>query len=375
MKVLVLFEYANHYLTIDSLCDNLVRKGVEASSFNITYWRFRNGTGDRMPLWIRIASVLAKVPGIRGVITGWFRHRALLQLSGAYDIIDIHFFSRTYDRLISELKSRGKRIKITIWGSDFYKSDERRREQQGEIYQLVDAIQTETQQVKHDFTVIYPELAEHVRVAHFGIQFDIIDGLLEKGNRDHYRALLGIPVDRTVLTLGTNGSQGHQHMKMLESIGNLSPAIRGKLFLIIPMNYGGIKLYIDNVRATAEKTGIPFMVLTSFLNLREMCKYRIASDITLTIQATDSLSSAIQEHIYTGEILIAGDWLPYRVLDDYGVYYLKTSLNSLEDVLAKTIANRGTYSEKCSRNRERISSFSAWDHVIGEWIEIYSEIA
>ena len=374
MKVLVLFEYANHYLTIDSLCDNLVRKGVEASSFNITYWRFRNGTRERMPAWVRMASVLAKVPGIRGLITGWLRPRALLALSDAYDIIDIHFFSRTYDQLIRELKKRGKSVKITIWGSDFYKSDEKRREQQGEIYELVDAIQTETQQVKEDFKGIYPQLADHVRIAHFGIQFDIIDSLLEKGGRDHYRSLLGIPEDRTVLTLGTNGSQGHQHMKMLESIRHLSPGIREQLFLIIPMNYGGIKLYVDSVRTEAEKTGVPSMILTSFLTLREMCKYRIASDITLTIQATDSLSSAIQEHIYTGEVLIVGDWLPYRVLDDYGVYYLKTSLDSLEDVLAKTIGNRDIYIEKCSGNGERISSFSAWDHVIEEWIDIYSEI-
>ena len=374
MRILVLFEYANHYLTIDSLCDNLVRKGVEASSFNITYWRFRNGTGQRMPAWIRMASLLAKVPGIRGLITDWLRPRALLELSDVYDIIDIHFFSRTYDQLIRDLKGRGKSVKITIWGSDFYKSDERRREQQGEIYKLVDAIQTETKQVKEDFTGIYPELAGQVRIAHFGIQYDIIDALLEKGGRDHYRAQLGIPRERTVLTLGTNGSQGHQHMKMLESIGNLPPGIREQLFLIIPMNYGGIKLYIDNVRAQAEKTGVPFMVLTSFLTLREMCRYRIASDITLTIQATDSLSSAIQEHIYTGEILIAGDWLPYRVLDDFGVYYLKTSLDSLEDVLAKTIGNRDTYIEKCSGNGKRIASFSAWDHVIGEWIDIYSKI-
>jgi glycosyltransferase involved in cell wall biosynthesis len=374
MKILVLFEYANHYQTVDDLCNNLVKKGVEASSFNITYWRFRNGTGKHKPLWISLLAILASLPGIRGLVTGRFHSRALQDLSEAYDIIDIHFFSPAYDRFIREAKKRGKKVKITLWGSDFYKSDPTRREQQREAYQLVDIIQTETRQVADDFIAVYPEFADRIRTAHFGIQFEVIDALLRSGNQEYYRQELGIPPERTILTCGTNGSEGHQHIRMLESIEKLAPGLREQLYLIIPMMYGGDKAYIERVRAKAEEVGTPFMILTSFLTIREMCKYRIASDITMTIQVTDSLSSAIQEHIYTGEILMAGDWLPYEVLNDYQVYYLTASLDSLDDVLADSIQNLASYLEKCSGNRERISNFSSWDHALTDWLNIYNEM-
>jgi hypothetical protein len=373
MKILILFEHANHYLTIDSLCANLVSKGAEVASFNITYWRFRKWTGRPMPLWIRPVSLLAKIPGIRGVLTKWFRAKAMADLCAPYDVVDIHFFSDAYDRLIGELKSRGKKIKITIWGSDFYKARPARREKQRALLVLADIIQTETLQVAEDFKRVFPEVAGRVRIAHFGIQFDVIDQLLAADSQEGYKNLAGVAPGRTVLTCGTNGSEGHQHLKILESVEQLDQGIRERLFLILPMNYGGNQSYTERVRARAETTGIPFMILTTFLSLREMCKYRIASDITVTIQATDSLSSAIQEHIYTGEILVTGDWLPYGVLDEYGVFYLKASLDSLGGVLADAIQNYSSYSEKCRSNREKISAFSAWDHVIGDWMDIYQE--
>jgi hypothetical protein len=71
---------------------------------------------------------------------------------------------------------------------------------------------------------------------------------------------------------------------------------------------------------------------------------------------------------------MAGDWLPYEVLNDYQVYYLTASLDSLDDVLADSIQNLASYLEKCSGNRERISNFSSWDHALTDWLNIYNEM-
>ena len=372
MKILVLFEYANHYQTIDDLCRNLNKKGIKTLSFNIVYWRFQKASAEQRPLWIRLLAALAQVPGLRGFINSRFRYRALLKLAEDYDLVDIHFFSSKYDPLIRELEHRGKQVKITIWGSDFYMADSIRREEQRILYQKVRSIQVETGEIAKDFLKVYPELSDKVGIAHFGIvQLDLIDRLMEEGGRVACKKELEIPADRLVLTCGTNRSKGHRHLLMLESIERLAPALREKLYLIIPMTYGGDRSYIPEVRQKAEALGIPFRILSSFLSLEDLCRYRIVSDLTLTIQVSDALASAIQEHIYTGEILIAGDWLPYQVLKDQQVYFVSTALEALDEVLTEVLANYDSHAEKCLGNRERISAFSAWDHVIEDWLKIY----
>lgn len=375
MKVLVLFEYANHYQTIDNLCNHLNKKGIEASSFNITYWRYRKGIKEQPALWFRLLCLIARLPGFRGLISSRFRNRALLKLSESHDIIDIHFFSPAYDQLIEELGRRGKAVKITIWGSDFFKADKLRREEQGKLYKHVRIIQLETREISREFLEVYPELEDRVRIAHFGIvQLDLIDQLLQKGSAATYKKELEIPGGRMLVSCGTNRSMGHQHLKMLESFERLAPGLQEQVYLIIPMTYGGELSYMETVRQKAESLGIPYRILDSFLSLDELCKYRIVSDMLLTIQESDALSSALQEHLYTGEHLIAGDWLPYQVLKDHQVFFTSTSMESLDEVLTDAIEMHSAIREKCSGNRERISAFSAWDRVIEDWLEIYREI-
>ena len=139
---------------------------------------FRSNFKKKNLLLLRLLSVIMVIPKLRGLLIKFFRYKFLLNLSVGYSIIDIHFFSPVYDRLIEEFKKRGKKVKITIWGSDFYRVDTTRLEQQRRIYQIVDIIQVETQQILKDFKAVYPEYEEKLRIAHFGIsQFNIIDDI------------------------------------------------------------------------------------------------------------------------------------------------------------------------------------------------------
>ena len=103
-------------------------------------------------------------------------------------------------------------------------------------------------------------------------------------------------------------------------------------------------------------------------------KLRIVSNILITIQKTDALSSAIQEHIYAGGILIAGDWLPYQILSENGVFYLTTPLESLSETISKTIENYALLKNKCMENNVKTAEISSWNAVIKDWIAIYNEL-
>ena len=375
MSILILFENSTHHHTIDNLCNNLSKRGFIVSSFNVIYWRFKKWNGKTLPLWMILLSYLAVIPRLRGLINTFFREKAMERLAENYSIIDIHFFSPIYDRLIPELRRRSKKIKITIWGSDLYRVDSKRREEQRVIYHMVDIIQIETTQISNDFLKYFPEFESKIRIAHFGIiQLDIISRLVRKTSYNFYRRELKLPEEKIILTCGTNGSEGHQHLKMLDCIDGLSAEIKEKLFLVIPMTYGGSKSYIAKVHKKVKSMSLPYRLPDSYLSLKDLCQYRIISDITLTIQVSDALASAIQEHIYAGDILIAGDWLPYGVLNDNGVFYLTTSIELLSDTITNTVKDFDLLRIKCSRNSEKISQLSAWDNVIKGWTDIYNEI-
>lgn len=374
MKVLILFEHANHYHTIDDLGRNLVKQGIQASSFNVVHWRFKH-YAKREDGMGRFLNLLMRIPGMKGIFNILFRRQVILNLACRFDIIDINFFSPIYDPIIEVLKKRNKSIKITVWGSDFYRVTPERHEEQRVYYRMVDSIQMETKQIANDFLKVYPECRDKIALAHFGIiQLEIIDELLQKASVKKIRKEMNLPADKLILTCGTNGSKGHRHAMILDHVDQLDEQMKRKLFLIIPMTYGGDKEYISEVRQKAEETGVPFVLLSSFLTLNELCKYRIVSDILLTIQETDALSSATQEHIYTEEIFIAGDWLPYEALRNLGVIYQTTSENAIGRVLAEAVNNFNALKKQCKGNREKIARFSSWEHAIRDWLNIYRSI-
>lgn len=299
----------------------------------------------------------------------------MLRLCKHYDIIDIHFFSPIYDRIIEALKKRNSLVKITVWGSDFYRVSPERHEEQRRFYQVVDSIQLETRQIANDFLKVYPECQHKIALAHFGIiQLDIIDDLLNEASAEKIRREMKLPADRIMLTCGTNGSRGHRHSLILDNIDQLDTDIKNKLFLIIPMTYGGDKDYVIEIRQKAQEIGVPYILLSSYLTLEKLCKFRIISDILLTIQTTDALASAIQEHIYTEEIFIAGDWLPYDVMRELGIFYMTTSENSIGHVISEAVNNYESLKNNCTRNREKIAMFSSWDQVIKDWLDIYRNL-
>lgn len=375
MKVLILYQFDIHGQLIDELCINLNKQGIESDSFNYLTWRFKRQSKKSKPLLVILLTPIMLIPKVRGLLMKLFLIRILLRLSEKYNIIDIHFFSPVYDELIDELRQRGKNVKITIWGSDFYRADNTRREKQRRIYDKVDVIQAETRQICNDFLVVYPEFAEKVRSAHFGIkQFDIIKELLDEGDPEAYKKEMGLPADKIIIACGTNGSAGHQHLMIFDSIKKLDHDLRKRIFLIIPMTYGNQKAYLETVEQKADSLKLPYKLLSSKLSLHDIGKLRIVSDIIITIQKTDALSAAIQEHIHAGGILIAGDWLPYQILNENEVFYLTTPQESLTETVARTIQNLTMLKHKCIENRAKIAELSSWNVVIKDWLAIYNEI-
>lgn len=373
--VLILYGFSNHDQLIKSLCKNLNEQGIVADSFNVVSWIFFSINNHKRPFLLSLLTPFMIIPKIRGALIKFIGKTIITKLSRSYQIMDIHFFGSNYDKLIDLFLSQGGKVKLTIWGSDFYRADNERREIQRKYYRKVDTIHIGTLQMKNDFLQVYPECEGKIRLAKFGIsQFDIIEEYQVKKDIINYKKELELAQDKIIIACGSNGSEGHQHSLIFESIQKLPFELKNKLFLVVPMTYGGSPEYKKKINEELSQLDIPFKQFVTNLSIEDVCKLRIVSDIAITIQKTDAFSAAVQEHIYSGGILIAGEWLPYNILNDSGIYYLKTGLDNLTGTIEKSIIDLQGEKQKCISNKPKMEKISSWKSTIKDWKIIYEEL-
>jgi len=194
-------------------------------------------------------------------------------------------------------------------------------------------------------------------------------------NKMECRKHLELPEDSLILTVGYNNSPAQQHIEILNSIQKRRREVPENLFLVFPMTYGATDKYRKTVRKHLEQHGFRYKIFDKFMPDEEMAMLRRASDLMIQVQITDQFSGSMQEHLYTENVVITGDWLPYGTLDEKGIFMLKVS--SVEEVgekLVYALNNLDSLKEKCKKNPEIIWELSSWEKNIHSWIDMYEEL-
>lgn len=374
MKILVFHQFAHHNQLVASLCSNLNKQNVEADSFNIATWEFTTETTRKLPMLLSVLKVVLFHYKLKFLVLKLFPF-VLAPLVKNYQAIDIHFFGTIYFNIINFVKKEGIKVKIMIWGSDFYRAPTERRERQREYYRKSDMIQIATEKMKSDFLAYYHEFEEKISLAHFGIfQFDSIEKILQNNSVNSIKADLGLPTDKLILTCGYNGIKAQQHLLLLDAINTLSNLEKEKIFLLFPMTSGVDQSYQKEIENKLAEINCNYKILTTHLTVEEVCKLRISSDIVINIQISDAFSASIQEHIYAKNMVIVGDWLPYNKFDDYNIFYKKTSLKNLHTTLQEAIVNYSELKTICNQNTDKVSKMSSWSYVIKNWVNLYKKL-
>lgn len=373
MKVLIFHQFTNHNELVASLCFQLNSRNVNADSFNISTWEL-DSINNKLPKHILFLKTILFHYKLKLAFFSLFPFLFKSFVCG-YDVIDIHFFGTFYYKMIYFLLRLNKKIKITIWGSDFYRSSPKRREKQRIYYTKVNAIQVATQQMKIDFIDYYKEFDEKTKLGHFGlIQYEVIDDLLLSENLKKTKKALGIPQDKLIITCGSNGIMEQQHMLIIKALGKLDATIKNSIFLIFPMTNGFDEGYRTELESSLLVNNLSYVVLQKKLTLKDVCRLRIVTDIAINIQKTDAFSATIQEHLYAKNILVVGDWLPYGKLDDHDVFYYKTTIQNLYSTLEQAIVNYKSIKEKTEYNVEKMKAITSWDAAINDWIANYRSL-
>ncbi len=296
-----------------------------------------------------------------------------------FDIIHSLWMEQFWGEAAHILRRKCDAWFCSVGGSDLYRQSNKLffRILQKRIISRADWISSEGEETKEYFEKVYKMKGRKTphTIVRFGVDIlDCFDEIhdIETGN---LKKKYDIPSDKIVVMCGTNGRKEHQHMKMLEAIEKLPEAILNNCCLLFPMTYGGNEDYIRSVQDRALSITKNSVVLREFLTTAEMAEVASITDIMIHVQTTDQLSSAMLSHMYHGNVVIAGSWLPYHTLREKGIMFISVNrIDEITEQLMEVVPNIEEWKRQCSFNAEIVYHMSSWENSAREWYYVYNQL-
>ena len=293
-----------------------------------------------------------------------------------YDVINIHYLNPIYRFFVNELRGKTSKLYVTMWGSDFYRVNDRTKNKLKRVFNSCDLITFTNDSMKNDFLNYYEDYHQKVKVCRFGLEvLDFIDEVKTNKKLKEYKkkffSKYDIDSQKMIIACGYNSGPGQQHEKIIDSIKLISNEKLEDVIFLFPMAYGDeenrkkIELLLQNCEFN-------YKVLTDYLEGNEIALLREISDIMINIQTTDQFSGSMQETLYAGNILINGGWLPYDTFKKEGAFFLEVNdLTELAEKLEYCIDNCEDLKSKTKNNRDIIWNLSSWQNNSKDWYNLY----
>ncbi len=286
-----------------------------------------------------------------------------------YDTIQIHYLILSYNKLIYLFKLISNNIVGVFWGSDLFRQ---KKENYAKLHQIclkcnVLNFSTETMEEFYKKNISF--LPEKIKISRcrFGLSnLSIIDSLRNQTKLSLIKHL-GISeeyLSKKIITIGYNGKREQQHLKVIESLKELSN--KNDYLLLFPVTYGKNAMYIDEIKSKALESNFESVFFESYLTDEKVAALRLLSDVFIQVQITDALSGSTQEHLYAGSFTIVGDWLPYKVLQESGVVF--NSVRSISEINGVIKSFNPECTDFKETNISAIGMLSSWQYTIKDWV-------
>jgi hypothetical protein len=370
MKVLIVTSLSGGWPYIPEMLEEFSKVDVTSYVFDIDILESSESGKSLGPL----PMLFLKIPKLRYFIKILLLWKRLQKEISSYDVINIHYALQMYKYLIKSFRKRCKLLVTSLWGSDFLRANTSDLRALSCVLRLSDIITSNNPAVLRKLSNHYSSFTERSEVVRFGLKsIDKIRELQLSEGRYGSKVNLGLPLDKTIITCGYNAIRQQQHGLMIEALASLPMNMRNSIFVIFQMTYPDNPKYKEEIRKKLEATGIVnYLIIDKMQLFEDVCRLRLASDIAINIQMTDSLSASIQEHIYSGSYLIVGNWLPYQVFESMGVPLHKVN-NSID--ITKEIENYLMVQRKndnmTNACTDAIYNFSSWSTNILLWKDLY----
>ena len=312
----------------------------------------------------------------RGVKFFWsiLRYRSLLSdVPGDYDAVHVFYLSAIWGALSDALASKGRRLVVSLFGSDVYRASGFLKPLQSRLLKRAEKITASNQDTLDAAHRTYSFAEDSCAIVRFGLRpLEHIERLRALGDRSIHKHAMAIPEDRVVIAAGYNASPHQHHAEIIDALGALPSDLRARLFVVVPMTMGGTPEYKAGVRAMLEGKGLEHRVFADLLTDEDIARFRLATDIMIQVQPTDQLAGAMQEHLFAGSVVITGSWLPYGVLREAGVrFWTVNDRSELTTAVKACIQELSTRQTISLGNAAPIGALSSWSHTAPQWSALY----
>ena len=315
------------------------------------------------------------VGGRLSFLTGLLKDVAKVRAQVHFDYIHVQYVSFKSLLLARLIQQRGTKLLATFWGSDISVRDDRTVKRLDFLLKGFDEIIATA--ARTEYVARGKLSAKNVaKLCTIGLGLESLDTIhtLKKSgaDRDQIRETMGIPTDAVTVAVGYNARPMQQHLPVLNALGTLPPEIKEKLFIMLPMTYlrEGNEAYIDQVRSTCEAQGFRYREFDRFMVDPENSYLRMSADIYINAQESDALSGSVLEFMYSGAVMLNGEWLNYPGLREQGlVFYEFDEFSHLPDMITDYLD--GKISCGSEESLEAIYRGSGWKNTADKHRTIY----
>jgi len=274
-----------------------------------------------------------------------------------YDIVHFHMFYSGIFFLTPFFKDN---IILTIWGSDFLRSNKLKNFFLSYTLKKVKIVTCTSSDLANELVKSYPNIKNKLQVIPYILKYV---GLIN----DNYskRSIF----KKTRIVVGSNSNYAQNHLKILNAI-KLSKIKKKSIHIILPFSYGrGSENYKKKVYNYASSIGCTFEIINDRLNDDDLVELRLNSDIFINLQQSDQLSGAMLETLCANNIVITGKWLNYKSLNELGIkFYEINNFSELPNIL-----NTINFFSK-PKNRKIITNMYSPLKTLNKWSDIYESI-
>lgn len=313
-------------------------------------------------------------PQVRRLIRPMELLRFLKNQRNKYDVLHVLYCIQEIMVLTKPLRKVAPRLILTVFGSDFFQLAEWKKRWMRPVFQSADIITSNNSKALKAIGLSFSTDPAGLRVCRFG--FNALDTLYKFRNIHPVvsRQKLNLPCDKVIICIGYNYDSIQQHLAILSSIADNRDLLdqKEKLYFLIPMTYGTEPEYRKELLETLSRFPFRYHTLENFLSEEENAHLRKAPDIMVQLQKSDSFSASTQEHMYGGNLVITGQWLPYDDLIDAGIYFRQiATVHMIGEEIVNCLKILDTEKSKCSKNAEAVYRISSWEANLPSWLALY----
>ncbi|NQX84817.1 MAG: hypothetical protein HRT67_02655 [Flavobacteriaceae bacterium] len=291
-----------------------------------------------------------------------------------------HFNSMVKPRVkYAQYLPNDKNIVCSFWGLDLYqRSGVNNNYYTGLALKKANVITVQSIEMKEVVMAKFGRtLEEKIKVITFPLSktiFELIDYYKTQPQKiDGYKNKLGIPKDKIVLSVGYNAASNARHIEILKELENLSPALKQKLVIVLPLTYGRDDSYLKDLNACISKLSyLDVITIDDYMDWQDLALLKVSIDVVVQLPKNDALSSAVLEVMYAGGIGVLGAWLPYGVYKRTNIHHEEiAAVNELGMAIESVCSNLKTIKEHCKNNSVFIKEKFLSEKIDENWISIY----